>query len=150
MHEVLTPDNKIQSIKACSPAQIVINTDLTFKIQRSNSFSPSKVVYWDPETKLLKKITFNDGEKSGYVLLMYDGLNLKCTGGGCGHVLSYGGGVKAIIVSLTFQPSKEKMNMYSLSGSYYNVICSLSMFVSCSWLFFIHRQKVLFFLQGSP
>ena len=127
-------------IKTCE-LNLIVETDVRFKIQRNESRHRSKIIYWRLDLKQQDEFNFADvdmNDLNSSVTLWFDGKTLNCTGvknnGQECNGLSVGKPVPVVLFSLDFNPRNAEFftfdehnqwerNKYSAQGSVYKVAC---------------------------
>ena len=128
---VLATEEQALLVKRCSMLT-QINTDLSFSVQRDDSYHSSKVRYLRLDAANHEDFVFQGGY-TDHTRLEFNGTHLVCRGtvssSQCNH-LTRDHPVKAIVLSIDFNPRDGKAhndmwtrNQYRLKGTYYKVSC---------------------------
>jgi len=123
---------QVELAKSCL-LDVETHTDMRFRAQRDDSNHASTFTYYRLDTNRQETFSF-DGGITDRTVIDYDGTHLNCSGNPNNHEckgLPFGIPVRAILLSIDMKPRQGSLvfdrnwsrNQYSLSGSFYTVVC---------------------------
>ena len=119
------------------PSVINIATNITFRIQRDNSYHNSVIKYRRLDIDKDEEFTFNTGKDTDHTNVQFDGYSLTCKGNGKGdnqcNNLPDGKPVPVVMYQIDFNPrdggfqhwnkGEWRRQKYTLLGNYYVAKC---------------------------